>query len=128
MRIDPLLRKLGLVVTERQGPGLYSGGREAALLVVVLLVGGCGPSAPAVPLPADWSLVPSPAHPRIREAVDRCRADPRDPAAFEALAAIYHGNDQTALAAQSYEIALTLGSRSARRSSRRTDRCNSIWG
>ena len=94
------------MVTERHGSALW--------LVVVLLVGGCGPSAPAVPLPADWSLLPSPVHPRIREAADRCRTHPRDPAAFEGLAAIYHGNDQTDLAAQSYEIALALGSRSAR--------------
>ena len=102
------------MVTERQGSGLYSGGREAAVLLVVLLVGGCGPSAPAVPVPADWSLVPSPAHPQIREAADHCRSHPREPAAFERLAAIYFGNEQTDLAAQCYEIALALGSRSAK--------------
>ncbi len=84
------------------------------VLVVVLLAGGCGLSAPAVPLPADWSLVPSPAHPQIREAAHHCRRHPRDPAAFERLAAIYHGNEQTDLAAQCYEMALALGSRSAR--------------
>ena len=93
------------MLTERQGSGL---------LVVVLLAGGCGPSAPTVPLPADWSLVPSPAHPQIREAADHCRTHPRDPAAFESLAAIYHGNEQTDLAAQCYEMALALGSRSAK--------------
>lgn len=67
-----------------------------------------------VPLPGDWSLLPEPVRPQVREAAEHCRSHPNDPAAFERLARIYHGNEQASLAARGYARALELGSTDAR--------------
>ena len=85
-----------------RGSRMRSGG---VFLACVLLAVGCGSrvepgsgidtSAVAVPLPADWALIPEPARQPIREAVEPCRNHPRDPEAFERLAWVYHGNEQT---------------------------------
>lgn len=103
---------------QRQDPGPRLQARNAAVLGVVLLVVGCGSPGPgparAVPVPADWTLVPPPAQQPIREAADSCRNRPNDAASFEQLAGIYHGNGLTDLAAECYEIALSLGSRNAK--------------
>ena len=71
------------------------------------------PEATDVPTPTDWALLPEPVRGPIREAVERCRQNPRDPEAFERLARIYHGNEQTVLAAECYGRAIELGSTEA---------------
>ena len=68
----------------------------------------------AVPVPADWSLLPVGARAAATEAAEACRVTPRDPAAFTLLGRIYHGNAEPALAVASYERALMLGAEDAR--------------
>ncbi len=63
----------------------------------------------AVPVPADWSLLPVGARTAATEAVEACHATPDDPAAFSLLGRIYHGNVEPVLAVAAYERALTLG-------------------
>ena len=88
------------------------------LLVAVVAVGAVGtawmlreqrPGATAVPVPADWALLPDGARSAVAAAVEACRAEPDDPATFALLGRIYHGNAQPALAIAAYEQALALG-------------------
>ena len=50
------------------------------------------PGATAVPVPADWALLPDGARSAVAAAVEACRAEPDDPATFALLGRIYHGN------------------------------------
>ncbi len=70
--------------------------------------------ADAVPVPADWSLLPVGARAAAIEAADACRATPDLPAAFALLGRVYHGNAEPALAIAAYERALILGAEDAR--------------
>ena len=97
---------------------LRYGLRPAVVLVTVVTIGGCSTppatSALQVPAPADWTLIPGPVRESIRAAIGRCNRQPNDPATYEHLAHVYHGNEQTELAAAAYMAAPDLGSKDAR--------------
>ena len=67
------------------------------LLVAVVAVGAVGtawmlreqrPGATAVPVPADWALLPDGARSAVAASVEACRAEPDDPATFALLGRI----------------------------------------
>jgi hypothetical protein len=85
----------------------------AVLVGSAAAIGACAPeaetAAPSLPLPADWSSIPEPVQASIREAVARCAAAPGDAAAVERLGRVYHGNEQSELAAAAYAAAIEMG-------------------
>ena len=91
-------------------------GLPLVVLVVVTVVQlttwpgvAAGTAAADVPVPADWSLLPTGARQKASAAAAACMARPEDPAAYTELGHIYHGNAQPALAIAAYERAIELG-------------------